>query len=102
MAAHGKADAGARTATRTDATGGRGDGAGASGAGCGSGGSGDVACSAMVRCCREEVDGGLGLGHRVLLHPLVVEDATDPRRERRVRRRGVHGGGEVGARVGAP
>jgi len=77
MAAHGEADdAGARAATWTDATGGRGDGAGASGAGCGGGGS----CSTMVRPSGEEVDGVL-LG-RVLLHPLVVEDATDPRRER--------------------
>jgi len=91
IAAHGEVDAGARTA----AAGGCGDGAGASAASCD--GCADSA-STMVHC-REEIDGRRGC---VLLQLLVVEDAVDPRRERRVRRRGMRAGGEVGARVRAP
>lgn len=55
--------------------------------------------ASTVVSCGEEGDSRQGC---VLLHLLVVEDATDPRRERRVWRRGVYAGGEVGARVRAP
>lgn len=97
IAAHGEVDAGARTATGTDTTGGRGDGAGASAASCS--GCGDCVMASTVVSCGEEGDGRQGC---VLLQLLVVEDAADPRRKQRVRRRGVCAGGEVGARVRAP
>nr|TKW31049.1 hypothetical protein SEVIR_2G079366v2 [Setaria viridis] len=55
--------------------------------------------ASTVVSCGEEGDGRQGC---VLLQLLVVEDAADPRRKQRVRRRGVCAGGEVGARVRAP